>query len=732
MKKNIFILLALIMPMFSYAYDAEVNGIYYYLDKVKKTATVTYSNKYNTDYSGIVVIPKEIAYENTKYRVIAIYNETFSGCIMLTSVTIPESVTSIGYSAFYGCSKLTSISIPKSVTSVGYNAFDGTGWYNLQPNGLLYLDKWLLGYKNEYPKGELIINEDTRNIADCAFQTCTGLSSVIFPNSILTIGSSAFSGCSGLNTINIPNSVVSIGSGAFDETGWYKDQSEGLLYLDNWLVGFKGEKPKGDLIIPDGTRGIASIPQIIFEDITSLSIPKSVFYIGRNVFFDCSSLSSIIVEEGNENYDSRDNCNAIIEKTSNELILGCKNTIIPNNVVSIGDYAFEGALELNSLSIPNSVTTIGHGAFDSCGFTSIDIPNSVSTLGDYVCGYCKNLVSVNIPSTVSYVGRFAFTSCESLSSISIPSSITKLEDGLLCYCSSLSSVTIPNSVTSIGDDVFQGCTSLASISIPNSVKSIGERAFSYCSSLESILIPRSVNSIGSQIVSYCDNLSQIVVENDNKTYDSRENSNTINEKNTNTIIAGCKNSVIPNSVTSIGDYAFWGCLGLSSINIPINIKTIGNYAFYQCNDLTSVIIPNSISSIEYYTFGNCKNLTTVTIPNSITFINHYAFAKCKNLKDVFCYPKNVPLTYPAVFERVELSNVTLYVPAGSIDLYKNQDPWNKFGNIVALEATKIDNIKDSDNIYEFYNLNGIKFNKPQKGINIYKTGSGKTKKVYLK
>ena len=222
-----------------------------------------------------------------------------------------------------------------------------------------------------------------------------------------------------------------------------------------------------------------------------------------------------------------------------------------------------------------------------------------------------------------------------------------------------------------------------------------------------------------------------MVESDNTTYDSRENCNAIIEKNTNKLIAGCKSSIIPYSVTSIGANAFYGCDGLKNIDIPNSIKTISSYAFYQCEDLSSLNIPSSVTSIEYYTFG-CNNLTTVTIPNSVTLINSYAFYQCKNLKDIYCYPEIVPLTYPEVFQKVEIQKVNLHVPEVSIELYKNAGPWKNFGNIVAIETTSIEKINENVDINASYNLNGMRLSNPQKGINVLRLTNGKTKKVFIK
>ncbi len=314
---------------------------------------------------------------------------------------------------------------------------------------------------------------------------------------------------------------------------------------------------------------------------------------------------------------------------------GLTSVTIPNSVTKIGYKAFYECSGLTSVTIGNSVTSIGGYAFYGCrGLTSVTIPNSVKSIGDYAFSGCSGLTSVTIPNSVTNIGYEAFYECSGLTSVTIGNSVTSIGSSAFSGCSGLTSVTIPNSVTSIGYSAFRQCSGLTSVTIGNSVTSIGSTAFSGCSGLTSVAIPNSVTSIGGNAFSSCSGLTSIVVESGNTKYDSRNNCNAIIETATNTLVTGCMNTLIPNSVTSIGYSAFEGCTGLTSVTIPNSVTTIGSYAFEHCSGLTSVTIPNSVTSIGDGAFKQCSGLTSVTIPNSVTSIGDYTFYGCSGLTSV--------------------------------------------------------------------------------------------------
>ena len=409
-------------------------------------------------------------YNGTEYGNTGIYYEISNGEVTITdadddieTANIPGSirgypVTRIGFRAFCYCFNLTSITIPDSVTSIGTDAFFETEWYYLQPDGDVYAGKVYYKYKGELLTDTRVkIKYGTKGIADSAFGYCSELTSVTIPNSVTRIGNGAFDWCTGLTSITIPNSVMGIGNSAFSGCTGLTSITIGNSVISIGNGAFYGCTGLTSVTIPDSVviidkrafnectsltsvtigNSVASIGESAFgmcTGLTSITIPSSVTNIGDGAFDSCYGLQSLSVVEGNTIYHSQNDC--IIETKSKTLIVGCKNSIIPTD---------------------GSLTSIGSGAFSGCG----------------------GLTNVTIPEGVTSIGSGAFFFCVGLTSVTIPDGITSI-DGVAFYgCISLSNVTIPDSVTSIGYAAFSDCTSLTSITIPDSVTSIGEYAFGY-------------------------------------------------------------------------------------------------------------------------------------------------------------------------------------------------------------------------------------------------------------
>ena len=426
-------------------------------------------------------------------------------------VIIPNGVTTIESSAFFKCKEVTSIIIPDSVTSIWCNTFDDTAWYENQPDGMVYAGKVALRYKGDMPRNTSItLKEGTLGIADWAFDGCMNLNSITIPEGCLRIGGGAFNDCVTLTTINIPESVVSLDTAAFDGTPWLARQHEPVVYVGS-VAYFSRTKPgKTDSIhIKEGTKTIYADTSACraFEstELKSLFIPDSVISISEYAFEGLDNLESIVVDENNPVFDSRNNCNAVIETATNRLLLGCKNTVIPRGVVRI-EQAFNLSKGLTSLYIPDSVTSFDNYAFwGLCDLESIvvDENNPVfdsrnncnaiyeSATNKLVLG-CKNTI---IQKGTKRIGAHAFDRRQNLKSIVLPEGIQYIDELAFLHCTNLRSVVFPHSLKKIGYGAFEGCTNLRTIVLPEGIKRIGDSAFQHCTNLRSVTFPHSLEVI---------------------------------------------------------------------------------------------------------------------------------------------------------------------------------------------------------------------------------------------
>ena len=544
----------------------------------------------------------------------------FAYCTGMTSETIGNSVTSIGQLAFYGCTSLTSITIGNSVTSIEYNAF-----YNCSNlTSIIWNAKNGPSFNFGNQVTSFTFGDDVEVIPASICSGMTNLTSITIGNSVDSIGENAFRGCTSLASVMW--NAKACKNFTYDNTPFYNGGSYSSRFdIRSQITSFT---------FGDTVEKIPSYLCSGMTNLTSVTIPNSVTNIEYSAFSGCSGLTSVT---------------------------------IPNSVTSIGSSTFAYCSSLTSVTIPNSVTGIGGGAFDGCtGLTSVTIPNSVTSIGNYAFHGCTGLTSIEIPNSVTSIGDLAFSGCTGLTSVTIGNSVTSIGDEAFEGCSSLTSIiwnakngpsfNFGNQVTSFtfGDDVevipasiCYRMTNLTSITIPNSVTSIGNGAFSECTGLTSINIPDSVTSIGTGAFYNCSGLTSIDVASKNPNYCSVNG--VLLNKNRTTLISypGGKQGAysIPNSVTSIGNYAFYNCSGLTSVTIPDSVTSIGESAFRGCSGLTSV---------------TCLAPTPPTCWSS----------KC--------------------FSKVNCSNIPLYVPMESVSLYQAANIWKEFNVIGVMFADEVE------------------------------------------
>ena len=691
MKRLLLFLSAFMIPITAlWAHDVEIDGIYYNLDDASKTAEVTYKGDsyINTiNYSGIVVIPETITYNSETYNIRSIGNHSFydSG---LTSVTIPNSVTSIGHDAFSGCRGLTSVTIPNNVTSIGSNAFERC--VNLTSviwNAKFFksLDNYYLDYYGDpvnlidpfYDIRSQITSftfgNEVKSIPDYLCYEMNNLKEITITNSVISIGDGAFRNCSGLTSVTIPNSVTSIGDRAFSHC----------------------------------------------SGLTSVTIPNSVTSIGHDAFSGCSVLTKVnylgTVDEWAE-IDFYSNPASVAEDLYiNDVLL--KDVKI-TSADSIKKNAFRNCQSIKSVEIGESVTSIGDDAFYNCdGLISVTIPNNVTSIGD-AFSYCSSLSSVvwNAKNCPDFTGKYSKLYNEFICDApfyNIRSQITSFTFGndvehipaYLCYgMYNLKDVTIGNNVKSIGDSPFSGCSVLSSVvwNVKNSIGFISSSktpfynirsqitSFTFgndvehipaylcyeMSNLKEVTIGNSVTSIGSYTFDYCNDLTKVNylgtvdkwVEIDFK----NPYSNPISYAENLYINDKLLTDVRIISADSIKDYAFYRYQSIKSVEMGNSVTSIGEEAFYNCSGLNSVTIGNSVTSIEEAAFSDCSNLTKV---NYLGTVDTWAKIDFKN---------SFYLT----------SNPTYYAK----DLYINDEL------LTELKITSADSIKK----YAFYNCQSIK------------------------
>ena len=645
----------------------QFNAIQFSDDSLNKNATVYYYSDQepldNDDYWHYVEgLPSQwpigsyLTYSNYQSYDSLISGLAVTGCKneQLESITIPDyyngkPVVAIFSSAFCNCVNLKRISIPSTIKAIDEGSFtccrkleytqeDGVNYLGNKDNPYVYAASLI-----DINSTSITLKDGCRVFSSYLFQD-SRVTSVTLPEGITHIGDEAFKFCHDLTSISIPDSVVSIGYRAF----WNCDRltsftiSKNVSYLGTSFVGAchglseiiidplnnkfsysngllcERETSEivtclptfsGELIIPNGVTSIRSEAFEGCRSITSFAVPSSVNYFDVKMIYNMGLLTSFVIDPANETYCSIDGI--LYSKDATKLI-SCPPNIVNKNVV-----------------IPNTVEIIGYESFLCCGIRSVSVPQSVTTIERRAFYGCGGLETINIPSTVSSIGEKAFDYCSSLSNLSVDANnkfyhqsngfLFDLATGDVIVCTLLDeeNVSIPEGVTSINSSLLSNCTNLRQLFIPSSVSHI-ESAF---------LNPSNY-----------DNLQSITIDENNQYYCVVDN--IIYNKEMTELVRCLKIKTsevnIPNTVVSIGLYAFMDCKQITSVIIPDSTTSIGYFSFRNCTGLTSIIIPSSVISIDMQAFEGCTSLEWVVL-SPLDYIGTNVFSDCSALQTVYFY-----------------------------------------------------------------------------------------------
>lgn len=633
-------------------------------------------------------------------------NPPFSWNDALQIVEIGDLVTSIPSCSFNECHNLFQVTIGSGVKTIGDDAFGETGVENLYIDNL---EQWCNIDFGTFYSSPLAFNHGWRHIggADATYD-------IVIPDGVTKISAFAFAGAK-LNSVTVPSGVTGIGEEAFAEC-WGDFQT---VYL------------------PDGLQKIG-YGAFRNSTLKSIEIPESVTSLGYSMFLKCPELEEVVI-------------NAQITSLEEHSFVDCSNlrtVVLPPTLRIIQDYVFGGCSSLQSIDIPDGVQEIGNSAFGGCGLTSVIIPNSVRTLGTW-CFSCdltsvvigtglseipdgcfagSGLTSVTLPDNVTSLGEEAFARCASLAEVNIGKGLKQIKDK--CFAESgLKSVSLPSNVTSIGVEAFANCASLATVDFGSGIREIPENCFR-SSGLTEITLPESVTNVGEWAFAGCVSLRSLTVCGP-KTFD--ESAFNIYKTTTDYINVyiddladWCERSTFANQYScpfvAGGNEGKLSSLYLNgelveNLVIPDGVVRVSDYSFYNCGSIKTVVVPDGVMAIGEYAFY-CPEMTKVTLGNTVSIIGISAFYS-GNLTEFICYnpvpPANSGLNY--------YDDFTVYVPAGSVDAYKNSEAWRYF-NIKPIGEGGVEEIggdgvsvsvvdgrivvsgADDDDVVEVYDLSG--------------------------
>lgn len=579
--------------------------------------------------------------------------DKYKGDIVIPSQVTYEGktydVTSIVNRAFNACPELTGVTIPNSVTSIG-----------------------IIAFKNS-PK----------------------LTSITIPESVTTIGTQAFNGCKALKEIKGSfTDLAEIGANAFDNTEWFNNQPDGLMYIGKNVYCYKGELTADTtFVIAEGTRSITSYAfaksRINSEYILGVTIPESVTSIGEYAFQECSNLESIV---------------------------------IPDGVKEIAQYTFQNCYSLEDVTIGDGVTSIGNNAFQECSsIGEIVIPDNVVSIGDNAFNQCSSIESVTLGASLTDVGKQAFLDCFCLENITMrteqitvgeaafhntawydskPAGLIYMGEMLYSYKGDMpenSILNVKEGTKSVAGNAFAGCTNLAGINMPETVTSIGNNAFKGCVALKEIVLPDNVKLIGKNAFDGCSALESVTFPDALETLDDYAFQN----------CTSIESVSLGNTLKTIGASVFKGCTELVNLTLSEGLESIGHYAFSGCESLLDVTIPNSVKTIGTFTFRDCVRINNLVLGSGLEKIDNCALYNCANVHNIYMMCETPPETSGGLYSVSSHYDITtLHVPKGTVDAYRAHELWSNFKKMEEHNLTGIGNIED-DKVSIEITANGV-------------------------
>ncbi|MEE1064729.1 MAG: leucine-rich repeat domain-containing protein, partial [Acutalibacteraceae bacterium] len=625
-----------------------------------------------------------IEYIDIPESLTAIPDYTFDDCGDLAAIAIHATITSVGVAAFRRCTSLKTVHLPDSITSIGKEAFRFSGIETITlPKGLTTIESSVFHYCENLISVEIPVSvtkienafyygnnsltdiyyhgtEEQWNAIDIVegntelekvkinynYINGTHLTSGDFEYTI-SDGSVTINKCvkSGYVAIVIPDEidgypVTEIAANAFrDSTVAEVKLPSGLKKIG--MYAFFNCTLLTKIHLPD-TLEVLEPYAFNKTRIERLNIPESLTHLEPGSFGLCEYLTFFEVDKDNPSYRNDEN-GVIFSKDGTVLVeypeaKPEETYIVPDGVKEIGDSAFSNIYikVLKNIVLPVGLEIIGDKAFFGY-YESINLPDSLKKIGALAFYSCR-FSSVEIPKGVELIGEKCFSSCSELTDVKINCEISEIPVEMFYLCKKLKTVNIPESVVSIGEEAFYGCESLTEIDLPDSVKSLGTRAFSDCKLLEKFDLPQGLTTLGEYVFYGCLHLTSITVDENNTAYSSDEYGVLFNKDKTKLIQYPMGNTrtsyEITDSVTSIGDYAFYNCNSLTSVTIGNSVTSIGNSAFRSCHKLTSITIPDSVTTIGSSAFYDCDSLTSIIIGNGVTSIGDEVFYSCDSLTSI--------------------------------------------------------------------------------------------------